>query len=162
MKGFMKMIKVSISSQITLHNGISLRSNLMVSLTIVASSEWCIKKAVIFNDLEAAELILKNEDPKEQKALGRLVKNFDATVWDKVADEVVYSANLAKFSQNKDLKEKLLATGDKLIVECSPYDKIWGNGMSITETLSTPEEEWKETNRLGKAIMRVRTTLREE
>jgi ribA/ribD-fused uncharacterized protein len=94
--------------------------------------------------------------------LGRLVKNFDATVWDKVADEVVYSANLAKFSQNKDLKEKLLATGDKLIVECSPYDKIWGNGMSITETLSTPEEEWKETNRLGKAIMRVRTTLREE
>ena len=53
----------------------------------------------------------------------------------------------------------LVKTNDKLIVECSPYDSIWGNGLNITDTLNTNMENWPGTNRLGKAIMRVRETL---
>jgi hypothetical protein len=79
-----------------------------------------------------------------------------------VADEIVYKANLAKFSQNAELKNKLLATGGKMFVECSPYDRIWGNGLNITDTLKTPMIEWLGTNRLGLAIMKVRNTLRTE
>lgn len=117
-------------------------------------------KALTFNDKETAELIMMEKEPKEQKKLGRLVKNFDADKWDNIADEIVYEANLAKFTQHQELNEKLLMTGNKIIVECAPYDKIWGNGLDITTTLNTPEEEWKGTNRLGKALMKVRETLR--
>jgi ribA/ribD-fused uncharacterized protein len=99
-------------------------------------------------------------EPKEQKSQGRKVKNFNDDEWNQVADEIVFQGNLAKFSQNQDLKQLLLSTGDKMFVECSPYDKIWGNGLNITDTLNTTPENWLGTNRLGKAIMRVREVLR--
>lgn len=118
-------------------------------------------KALYFNDVETAELIMLAKEPKEQKKLGRLVKNFNEDEWNTVADQIVYQANVAKFSQNEDLKALLLATNDKQFVECSPYDKIWGNGLDITTTLRTPQHEWQGTNRLGIAIMRARSTLRE-
>ena len=118
------------------------------------------RKANYFGDYETEELIMNTNDPKEQKKLGRLVKNFDIDKWNEIVDNIVYDANLAKFSQNIRLKTLLLATGGKIFVECSPYDKIWGNGMNITETLNTPIEMWKGTNRLGLAIMKVRNTLR--
>jgi ribA/ribD-fused uncharacterized protein len=118
------------------------------------------QKAIKFGDLETASLILNENEPSEHKKLGRLVKNFSKDEWDTVADDVVFNANLAKFSQNEHLKKLLLDTGDKIIVECSPYDDIWGNGLNITNTLQTPEKDWKGTNRLGKAIMRVRDELK--
>lgn len=117
------------------------------------------QKAKFFNDEETMKLIMIATEPKDHKLLGRQVKNFDETKWNNVADDIVFQGNLAKFSQNKELKEKLLATGDKLFVECSPYDKIWGNGLNITDTLNTKPENWKGTNRLGKAIMKVREVL---
>jgi ribA/ribD-fused uncharacterized protein len=118
------------------------------------------EKARYFGDAETEALIMDCYDPKQQKTYGRAVKNFDDKSWNKVADDIVYKANLAKFSQNLELKERLLATGDKEFVECSPYDKIWGNGLNITDTLATPKDQWLGTNRLGKAIMKVRDTLR--
>jgi ribA/ribD-fused uncharacterized protein len=117
-------------------------------------------KATYFGDIETAERIMLEKEPKEQKKLGRLVKNFDDEKWNTVADQIVYEANVAKFSQNSELKALLLATNDKQFVECSPYDKIWGNGLDITTTLATPQHQWEGTNRLGKAIMRARETLR--
>jgi len=118
------------------------------------------EKARYFNDNDAEKLIMLSDDPKEHKSLGRNVKNFDADEWNEVVDNIVYKANFAKFTQNADLKKKLLASGGKIYVECSPYDKIWGNGMNITETLNTSIENWRGTNRLGLAIMKVRNTLR--
>jgi ribA/ribD-fused uncharacterized protein len=117
------------------------------------------QKALVFNDLDIKNKIMMSSEPKDQKSFGRIVKNFDEDKWNTIADEIVYQANLAKFSQNSELKQKLLATGEKIIVECSPYDKIWGNGLNITDTLNTPIENWQGTNRLGKALMRVRSTL---
>ena len=117
------------------------------------------KKADFFKDEETKVLIMNATEPKEHKSLGRQVKNFDENEWNKVADEIVFQANLAKFSQNPQLKQKLLETKDKIFVECSPYDKIWGNGLNITDTLNTHPDKWLGTNRLGKAIMKVREVL---
>jgi len=117
------------------------------------------KKATYFKDTETANEILNTKDPSEQKKLGRKVKNFDADEWNKVADHIVEEANYCKFTQNNKLKTLLINSGNKLYVECSPYDSIWGNGMNITDTLNTPINEWKGTNRLGQALMRVRERI---
>jgi ribA/ribD-fused uncharacterized protein len=117
------------------------------------------KKAKHFNDIETYDLIMAEKEPKEQKKLGRSVRNFNEAEWNTVADRIVYDANMLKFTQNNDLYNMLVKTNDKIIVECSPYDSIWGNGLNITDTLKTDMEKWPGTNRLGKAIMRVRETL---
>ena len=76
-----------------------------------------------------------------------------------MADQVVFEANFAKFTNNQELKNRLLATGDKLLVECSPSDSIWGNGLSIEDSKRTPVEEWPGSNRLGKALVWVREEI---
>ena len=116
-------------------------------------------KAIEFNDLESAENIINELEPKQQKNYGRNVKNFDDSKWNLVADKYVYEANYAKFSQHDDLKEKLLATGDKLIAECGTYDKRWANGLSIEDAVKINPENWIGENRLGKVIMCVRNNL---
>lgn len=116
-------------------------------------------KAITFGDSIRAELILNDPLPKNQKQYGREVIGFNEDIWNQVADEIVFKGNLAKFSQNENLKAILIATDKKKIVEAAPYDKIWGNGLNISDSLKTPETEWKGKNKLGKAIMRVREIL---
>ena len=58
-------------------------------------------------------------------------------VWDKFKYTIVLNGNWFKFSQNRDLREFLLSTGDSVLVEASPYDNIWG----IRLAASTPEAQ---------------------
>lgn len=119
-------------------------------------------KGAVFGDQDAMREVMETDDPKRHKEIGRAVRNFDPDVWSAKAYQVVVEANYAKYSQNPELKEFLLGTGDRKFVECAPYDKIWGNGLNITQTLQTPEDQWNGTNLLGKAIMDVRTALHAE
>jgi len=119
-------------------------------------------KAKVFGDEDAMREVMETDDPKRHKEIGRSVKNFDPNVWNAKAYSIVVEANYAKFSQNPELKKFLLETGDRMFVECAPYDTIWGNGLNITDTLLTPIEEWKGRNMLGKAIMDVRKVIRTE
>lgn len=92
------------------------------------------------------------------RRLGREVSNFDLEIWKRHADQVVEDANYLKFSQNADMKEVLLGTGEKTLVEASPDDKIWGIGFN-SENAEGKEGEWG-NNGLGKALMKVRARLR--
>ena len=74
------------------------------------------KKAILFQDIEVAKLILESKSPKECKALGRQVKNFDSKTWDSVSQEIVYQGCLYKFQQNKVLKSYLMKSGNRLLV----------------------------------------------
>ena len=116
-------------------------------------------KALLMGDDEVAEKILATKGPGEAKALGREVKNFDQQLWDANCDGVVERANLLKFSQNQRLKDVLLGTGDRELVETSPNDRIWGIGFDTEHALDNVDK-WGE-NRLGKALMRVRDQLRQ-
>jgi len=118
------------------------------------------QKAQLFGDAEMEARIMVSRNPREQKALGRKVRNFDADRWEAAREAIVFQANLAKFSQNADLREMLLATGDKVIAEASPKDAIWGIGMAENHPNVTDTTLWGQ-NLLGKAIMRVRDALRE-
>jgi hypothetical protein len=85
------------------------------------------EKARLFGDDVRLAQILQSKSPREQKALGREVENFDEAVWNRVCRDVVYRGNLARFTQDDRLAALLLATGDKTIVEASPKDCIWAS-----------------------------------
>ena len=119
-------------------------------------------KALCFGDEESYRKILLEKDPQNIKGLGRKIKDYSDEIWDRHKYDVVKRANIAKFFQNKDLKEFLLATGDAILVEASPYDKIWGIGMKENDKDVLNPSLWKGSNLLGFALMEVRDILREE
>ena len=117
-------------------------------------------KAMTFRDHAIANQILTVRSPREAKALGRKVADFDAEVWARVSWGIVLHANIAKFTQNRDIASVLLATGDALLVEASPYDKIWGAGICATDPrIHAGPDAWPGANRLGQILMQVRQRL---
>lgn len=86
-------------------------------------------------------------DPSSAKRKGRHVQlRHD---WEKIKYNTMYEICLAKFTQNEDLKTRLLATGNKHLEEGNTWgDKIWGTVNGIGQ------------NNLGKILMRVREELR--
>ena len=120
------------------------------------------QKALRFHDSESAAIILKTDDPRTVKALGRAVTGYRQHIWNGVRQIVVYQGLLAKFAQNPALKEKLLATGDALLAECAVKDLIWGIGLSTDNPERLKPEKWRGQNLLGYALMLVRETLRSE
>lgn len=117
-------------------------------------------KAKLFNDNEILARILKAETPNQAKSLGRKVKNFDPKIWDEHKYEIVKQGNFLKFSQNEKFKQFLISTNDKILVEASPYDAIWGIGMLETDSRAQNPSQWDGENLLGFALMEVRDELR--
>lgn len=120
------------------------------------------EKALTMGDEETYQKIMSVKTPRMQKALGRKVKNYSEEKWVAVREKCVYHGNLCKFTQNHDLKKKLLSTGNKIMAEASPVDKIWGIGMGATHKDAKDTSKWKGINLLGKALMAVRNELQKE
>ena len=118
-------------------------------------------KAKLFGDEIAMEKVLNARNPGAAKAEGRKVRNFDQEVWDNNKFELVVSANLAKFQSNTQLKEFLLNTNDRVLVEASPVDRIWGIGLSEDDKSASNPNLWRGENLLGFTLMEVRMRLRE-
>lgn len=118
------------------------------------------EKARLFKDEETCKLIMKSTDPKEMKALGKKVRNFEQDLWDKAKYSIVLNGNYFKFTQNHDMRKFLLPTGDKVLVEASPLDTIWGIGLSEDNEKSQNPNTWRGQNLLGFALMEVRDDLR--
>jgi hypothetical protein len=118
------------------------------------------KKAELFNDNEVLEKIIKAKTPAEAKKLGREVKNYNDTIWLANRYEIVKEGNFHKFSQHPDLKEFLINTYNRVLVEASPVDPIWGIGMASDHKDVLHPEKWKGLNLLGFALMEVRDKLK--
>lgn len=116
-------------------------------------------KARLFKDEKALAKILAAEHPGDAKKIGRQVKNFEPSVWHEHRFEIVVRGNLLKFSE-PSLKDFLLNTGDRIIVEASPRDRIWGVGMSQNNDLIADPKNWRGLNLLGFALMKVRDQLK--
>lgn len=117
------------------------------------------KKAIAFQDSEIAEQILHEHDPAIIKELGRKVRGYDDIIWNGIRQIIIYQGLYAKFTQNKELKEKLIQTGDALLAECAVHDKIWGIGLSMQDEQRFDMKQWKGKNLLGFATMLVREQL---
>ena len=120
------------------------------------------EKARIFNDSEIRKEILKVNHPHEAKKLGRQVKNFDPVIWDEHKFNIVVEGNYHKFSQHEDLQQFLINTKNRVLVEASPRDRIWGIGMSENNEKVGNPNLWRGQNLLGFALMEVRDRIQEE
>jgi len=119
------------------------------------------QKAKLFKDTESYEKILKAETPSEQKALGRLVKNFNDKIWLSYSTMIVYEGNILKFKQNKIHYDVLMSTKNTILVEASPFDPIWGIKLTENDPRSKDMRTWLGQNRLGFILTKVRDDLRE-
>ena len=119
-------------------------------------------KARLFGDSEMLEKIKVAGSAGEAKKLGRQVRNWDQHKWDSHRCDLVLDGNLHKFSQHDELKEFLLNTGGRVLVEASPRDSIWGIGMAASNEDAESPEKWRGLNLLGFALMEVRDMLRTE
>ena len=127
---------------------------------VCAEQYMMAEKARLFEDKEIEAQIMQTTSPREMQALGKKVKNFDQAIWDKVKYSIVLNANYYKFSQNKEMRADLLATENKVLVEASPMDKIWGIGLAEEHPDAHNPIAWRGKNLLGFALMEVRDELK--
>lgn len=136
------------------------------------------QKALLFNDEATAAKVLAGDHPRKVKALGRQVKDFDEAEWLRNRERVVRQGTYLKFTRpvsekglrrgasrdaalvSGSLRALLLSTGDLVLVEASPFDRIWGIGFTAANAEAS-KESWG-LNLLGKALMEVRDELRQQ
>ena len=118
------------------------------------------EKARIFGDEEIAKQIMDETMQDKIKGLGRKVKNFDENIWNEVKYHIVLTGNYYKFSQNKQLRQVLLSTGESILVEASPLDMIWGIGIDANNENAYHPEKWNGSNLLGFALTEVREEIK--
>ncbi|KRV47668.1 hypothetical protein AQ490_04560 [Wenjunlia vitaminophila] len=116
-------------------------------------------KARLFGDERSVERILAAPHPGAAKKLGRQVSPFDEQTWVAHRSEIVVRGNTAKFSQDPALRDYLLGTGNRVLVEASPRDRVWGIGLSATDERAATPSQWRGLNLLGFALMRARAAL---
>jgi ribA/ribD-fused uncharacterized protein len=132
-------------------------------LTFASAEHYMMwRKAKLFGDDETAERILGAATPGEAKSLGRRVRGFDETEWEARRYEIVVAGSLAKFGRHEDLRAFLLGTGDRVLVEASPVDRIWGIGLAADDPRAEDPARWRGLNLLGFALMEARAALRAE
>jgi len=118
------------------------------------------KKALLFDDQLVAKKILEAKSPAEAKKLGREVNNFSESLWNENRFEIVVAGNLHKFSQHPELKSFLLNSQNRILVEASPVDSIWGIGLAASDPKALNPQAWRGLNLLGFALMEVRDRLK--
>jgi ribA/ribD-fused uncharacterized protein len=126
----------------------------------LTTEHWMMaQKARLFEDEKTLQKILVAKTAAEAKKLGREVQNFVENQWKKERFEIVKKGNLLKFGQHEDLKSFLLNTKDRILVEASPVDHIWGIALAADDPAASFPQKWKGLNLLGFALMEVRDEL---
>jgi len=129
--------------------------------TYATAEHWMMaEKARLFGNDDVRQRIISARHPDEAKKLGRQVLGFDPLVWDAQKFDLVVTGNYHKFSQHPQLKDYLLTTGSRVLVEASPVDAIWGIGLAASHPDAEQPAKWPGQNLLGFALMEVRDQLR--
>ncbi|MFC0003585.1 NADAR family protein [Micromonospora siamensis] len=130
--------------------------------TFATAEHWMMwHKAALFGDEETGERILAARHPHRAKALGRQVRGFDEATWIARRYPIVVAGSVAKFGQHDGLGAYLLGTGDRVLVEASPTDRIWGIGLTADDPRAADPADWRGENLLGFALMKARERLRD-
>jgi ribA/ribD-fused uncharacterized protein len=131
-------------------------------VTYATAEHWMMAgKARLFGDAEAERRILAAGHPAQAKKAGRLVRDFDEAVWERERFRIVVEGSVHKFASDDALRGFLLGTGDRVLVEASPVDRVWGIGLAATDEAASDPERWRGLNLLGFALMEARDRLTE-
>lgn len=117
-------------------------------------------KARLFEDAEAELRAVTASNPALAKKAGRLVRGFDEAVWERERFGIVVEGSVHKFAAHEELRGFLLSTGDRVLVEASPVDRVWGIGLAADDEAAMDPERWRGPNLLGFALMVARERLR--
>jgi ribA/ribD-fused uncharacterized protein len=127
-----------------------------------SAEHWMMgQKALLFGDVEMFGRIVKADKPAEVKELGRSIRDFNESVWNTHKFRIVIAGSIHKFNQHKGLLEFLLSSGDRVIVEASPVDRVWGIGLTQDAKRVEDPNTWRGENLLGFALMAARDFLRQ-
>ncbi|MEU6096176.1 NADAR family protein [Streptomyces sp. NPDC047079] len=119
-----------------------------------------VSKARLFADADAERTALRAPNPALAKKAGRLVRGFDEAIWKRERFAIVVEGSVHKFAAHADLRAFLLGTGDRVLVEASPVDRVWGIGLAAADEAAADPERWRGPNLLGFALMEARERLR--
>jgi hypothetical protein len=129
-------------------------------VTYRTAEHWMMaQKARLFGDQEAFARIVAAPHPKAAKDLGQQVRGFNEDTWVAHRFEIVTAGSVAKFDQNPALNDYLLGTSQRVLVEASPRDQIWGIGLQANDDLAAWPSQWRGLNLLGFALMQARARL---
>ena len=120
------------------------------------------RKCMIFGDDASANAVIATEDPAEQQAIGRRAAGYIDKVWAGMRQQAAFRGLYAKFSQNDDLKKKLLDTADAWLVECAHSDTVWACGIRLDDEARFDASNWRGQNLLGFTLMQVREELKND
>jgi ribA/ribD-fused uncharacterized protein len=130
-------------------------------VTYASAEHWMMAaKARLFGDAEAEVRAVSARSPAQAKKVGRLVRDFDEAVWERERYALVVAGSIHKFGHHPELREFLLNTGDRVLVEASPMDRIWGVGLAADDPRAENPATWRGLNLLGFALMDARAELR--
>ena len=119
---------------------------------------------VVYDGLESSSIrrdlalsaILATDDPREEKRFGCQVRHFDHDFWQQEYEHIVLQSNLARFSQNEEMRLALGKAGQRRLAEASSHDKLWGIGLSGCSYRASSLYTWRGCNLLGQALKHVR------
>lgn len=132
-------------------------------ITYLTMQHWLMaQKAALFYDFVTMEKIIASKTAAHAKLLANQIHNVDEDVWLANAYALVVKGNVNKFAQNNELKQKLLNTGNSVIVAITSTDCIWGNGLKFEKNIAFNPFKWKGANLQGYALMQVRDILLDE
>ncbi len=129
-------------------------------VTYATAEHWMMAgKARLFGDAEAERRAIAASHPGQAKEIGRSVRGFDDAVWRERRFELVVRGSVEKFGQHPEMRDYLLSTGVRVLVEASPVDRIWGIGVSADDERAAVPQQWEGQNLLGFALMDARRRL---
>ncbi len=130
------------------------------NVTYLTAEHWMMaQKAKLFGDWKSHEKIIQSINAAKAKELGRCVLGYDEIIWNNTKFDIVKTGNIHKFNQNRVLGSFLIDTHDKVLVETSPSDVVWGIGLSENEPGCDNIYSWRGQNLLGFVLMEVRDFL---
>lgn len=118
------------------------------------------QKALLFNREDLAITFLESKDMHVIKRAVLELEECDQSLWNTYKFSIAVQGNYLKFTANPLIRNTLLRTEAKIIVNASPDDSVWGIGASA-ESCTGYIHDWKGDNLMGFAIMQARDMVKE-